>query len=83
MCARESLTIVFCPSSLVWYSYLCECSISRARLNTSAAIRHSAFSHDGELIAIGGDDTFIAVVSVGLRRLPSSTMHVYHDLFLQ
>jgi hypothetical protein len=29
----------------------------------SGAIRHSAFSHDGELLAIGGDDSFIAVVS--------------------
>ncbi|GFZ46575.1 hypothetical protein JCM24511_03795 [Saitozyma sp. JCM 24511] len=29
-----------------------------------AAIRHTAFSHDGELVAMGGDDPFIAIVSV-------------------
>lgn len=28
-----------------------------------AAIRHTAFSHDGELVAMGGDDPFIAIVS--------------------
>lgn len=30
----------------------------------SAAIRHTAFSYDGEFVAIGGDDLFIAIVSV-------------------
>ncbi|KAK8846863.1 hypothetical protein IAR55_005953 [Kwoniella newhampshirensis] len=30
----------------------------------TAAIRHIAFSQDGELIAMGGDDVFIAIVSV-------------------
>jgi len=32
------------------------------RLTRSAAIRHSAFSSDGELIAIAGDDAFIFIV---------------------
>ncbi|KAL7418646.1 hypothetical protein Q5752_007105 [Cryptotrichosporon argae] len=31
---------------------------------TTAAIRHSAFSPDGELIAIAGDDNFIAIVAI-------------------
>lgn len=30
----------------------------------TAAIRHTAFSYDGEFVAIGGDDLFIAIVSV-------------------
>lgn len=35
----------------------------------SAAIRHTAFSSEGELIAIGGDDPFIAIVSnIGRER---------------
>nr|ODN94924.1 hypothetical protein L204_04264 [Cryptococcus depauperatus CBS 7855] len=29
-----------------------------------AAIRHTAFSYDGEYIAVGGDDLFIAILSV-------------------